>query len=101
MAADEISDIARGDPIMASVLRESLKRLATGASGPLLREMATEVLEGRVSLREAVRSPHYAEAMSGRVNEFAQQFSQLSEEERQALGQQVEEQITRMREQLK
>src|SRR5690348_8113189 len=58
----EMHDIARGDPDRYRLLLESLRRLAEGVAGPDLREMAREVLAGRLTLRRAVLSGAYAEA---------------------------------------
>src|SRR5215471_16967847 len=58
----EMHDIARGDPERYRLLHESLGRLAAGAAGPDLQEMAREVLAGRLTLRRAVLSGAYAGA---------------------------------------
>jgi hypothetical protein len=58
---DELRSMARGDPGKYQLVRDSLGRLAEGAAGPDLQEMAREVLAGRVTLRRAMMSGGYAE----------------------------------------
>jgi hypothetical protein len=60
---DELRSIARGDAAKEQLLRDSLRRLAEGAAGPELREMAHEVMAGRVTLRQAMLSRVYSEAL--------------------------------------
>lgn len=55
-------DVAGGDPDLARVVYENLRRLEEGAGGPAMQELAREVLAGRMSLREAANSGAYAEA---------------------------------------
>lgn len=98
MSADEITDIAGGDPAMAKVLRESLRHLATGAAGPALQEMANDVLDGRITLREAVRHDHYAAALTERLDAFTEWHDSLSPQERQATVLKVDNDLARMRE---
>ncbi|WP_338701163.1 hypothetical protein V2W30_29260 [Streptomyces sp. Q6] len=72
-----------GDRARARALRKSLQRLADGrAPDDPLREMAREVLSGRVGLREAARIPAYAEALGERMKQGWREFDQLSPEER-------------------
>lgn len=61
-ADPELRDMAGGDLGRYQLLRDSLRRLAAGAAGPDLAEMAREVLAGRVTLRQAMNSRAYAEA---------------------------------------
>ncbi|MBB1245769.1 hypothetical protein GL263_19725 [Streptomyces durbertensis] len=75
-----------GDPARARVLRESLERLADGIAGDTLREFATEVLAGRVALRDAVRVPAYGDALVAGGRAFQDEWSRLSEAERQHLA---------------
>jgi hypothetical protein len=55
-------EIAGGDPELAKVVYENLRKLEDGAGGPVMQELAREVLAGRMSLREAANSGKYAEA---------------------------------------
>lgn len=54
--------VAGGDPALAKVVYDNLRRLEEGAGGPAMQELARDVLAGRVSLREAANSGAYAEA---------------------------------------
>ncbi|MBB1251818.1 hypothetical protein H3146_00335 [Streptomyces sp. OF3] len=81
----ELMDIT-GDPAHARVLRESLEKLADGVAGETLREFATEVLAGRVALRDAVRVPAYGDALVAGGRAFHDEWSRLSEAERQLLA---------------
>ena len=54
--------IAGGDPALAKVVYDNLRRLEEGAGGPAMQELARDVLAGRISLREAANSGAYAEA---------------------------------------
>lgn len=65
---DELLNIARGDGERHRLLRESLERLANGAAGPELQEMAREVVAGRVTLRRAMLSGAYSEAWGPHVD---------------------------------
>lgn len=66
-ADGELRDIARGNVERYQLLRESLRRLAAGAGGPDLAEMAREVLSGRATLRHAMMSRAYAEAWAPHI----------------------------------
>ncbi|MBB5118439.1 hypothetical protein [Streptomyces eurocidicus] len=51
------------DAARARMLHTSLRALARGGAGPVLQEMAEEVLGGRMGLRECLRTNAYAEAL--------------------------------------
>lgn len=57
-----LRDMTRGNEARHRALRQALARLATGAAGDDLQEMAQEVLAGRITLRQAMHSCAYAEA---------------------------------------
>jgi hypothetical protein len=54
--------IAGGDPALAKVVYDNLRRLEEGAGGPAMQELARDVLAGKIGLREAANSGAYAEA---------------------------------------
>lgn len=68
----ELRSVAHGNPGREERLRSALTRLAAGAGGPDLREMAAEVLAGRVTLRGAVLSGAYCEALRPAVEQLMQ-----------------------------
>ncbi|MBO0653132.1 MULTISPECIES: hypothetical protein [Streptomyces] len=55
------------DETQARVVHRALRHLADGSAGEVLREMAREVLSGRLGLDEAVRVGAYAEALGERT----------------------------------
>jgi hypothetical protein len=61
-------EIAGGDPELAKVVYENLRKLEDGAGGPVMQELARDVLAGRMSLREAANSGKYAEAFRDSAN---------------------------------
>lgn len=71
-----------GDPARARRLRRSLEALADRGSDPAVREMAREVLSGRLSLREAANVPAYGEAMRRGVQDGLRAYAAMSESER-------------------
>lgn len=79
---EEFLDIAK-DPARARALRKSLQRLAD-SKDETLREMAREVLAGRVGLRQAMRTGAYREALHERAQAGMRAYEQMSAEERSA-----------------
>ncbi|WP_435209719.1 hypothetical protein [Streptomyces sp. bgisy034] len=80
----EFMEIAH-DPAQARVLRKALEQLAGGGAGETLREMAKEVLSGRIGLREAVSVSAYSEAVMEKSQHFMREWEQLPERERDGL----------------
>jgi hypothetical protein len=81
---EEFIAIAR-DPARARALRETLRKLARadGGSGDgPLREMAREVLAGRIGLREAMQVGPYREALRDRARAGAGAYEGMSAAER-------------------
>jgi hypothetical protein len=71
-----------GDPARARQLRRSLETLAERGQNPTVREMAREVLSGRLSLRDAANVPAYGEAVRQGMQEGLRAYAALSESER-------------------
>ncbi|GHK04775.1 hypothetical protein SY2F82_65720 [Streptomyces sp. Y2F8-2] len=88
---DEFLDIAK-DPARARALRKSLQRLA-GSGDETLREMAREVLTGRVGLRQAMRTGAYREALQESATLGRRAYEQMSAEERRAAEAQGQRQL--------
>jgi hypothetical protein len=78
----EFMDVAGGDPARAAVIRMSLRKLAMGTSGDLLKEMARSVLSGRVGFREAVASDVYGPAFGEGFGKFWAKHERLPEARR-------------------
>lgn len=80
----EVFDMAGGDSYRARAIHKLLIEIADGPD-PLLREMATGVLRGDLSLRDATASQVYSDAITDRFDIFWQRYQDLSPEEHQAL----------------
>ncbi|MZD03528.1 hypothetical protein GTW43_00295, partial [Streptomyces sp. SID5785] len=79
----DLTDLTAGNAPRARALRTSLQRLADDrAPDDPLREMAREVLAGRIGLREATRIPAYAEALGQRAAQGLREYDRLSPHER-------------------
>lgn len=81
----DLDDIAGGDEHRAKALRDGLHQLTNGRSS-LLREMASAVLNGEISLREAVASTTYSEELKQPFQSFCAQYDQMSLEAREQLA---------------
>ncbi|NED85063.1 hypothetical protein G3I76_33895 [Streptomyces sp. SID11233] len=71
------------DQARARALRKQLQQLSSGGAGEVLKEMAKELLSGRIGLREAMRVPAYSEALGERVRTFREDWEQMSPEEQE------------------
>ncbi|MCX3061778.1 hypothetical protein [Streptomyces beihaiensis] len=67
------------------LLRKSLEVFRHDGGNPVLREMAQEVIAGRVTLREAVRIPAYADAVADQAQVFRRRWERMPSDERRAL----------------
>lgn len=84
------------DPARARRLRRSLELLAERGQDPAVREMAREVLSGRLSLREAANVPAYGEAMRQGMQEGLRAYAALSESERREAEEEGRRQLDRI-----
>jgi hypothetical protein len=82
----EFMDIAQNDPVRARNLRLTLEKLAESGSNETVKEMAREVLSGRLGLREAVAIPAYSEGLVESMQPFKEKWAQLSDTEREELA---------------
>ncbi|MDT0451793.1 hypothetical protein [Streptomyces hesseae] len=71
------------DRARARVVHEALRHLADGSGGEVLREMAQEVLSGRMRLHEAVRVGAYSDALTESVETAQEAWERLSPEQRE------------------
>ena len=92
--SDDITDIVGGDNRRAHVLRDNLTKLADGPD-PLLREMATGVLNGDVRLRDAAASDAYSDVLAGTFHTFWTAYQDMTPEERADLVAQGNDHIAR------
>ncbi|MEV1026210.1 hypothetical protein [Streptomyces sp. NPDC050264] len=81
------------DPVQQRLLRKAMEVFRRGDAGPVLKEMAQEVLAGRVGLREAARIPAYAEAVIERGRDFRGRWDAMSDRERDELARSGEQQV--------
>ncbi|MFE4575040.1 hypothetical protein [Streptomyces chartreusis] len=82
----ELLEMSQGDPAQARLLRKSLETLAAGHGGDALKEMAQEVLSGRVGLRDAANVSAYADQLVDQAAPMAEKWAALSEVEREELA---------------
>nr|WP_221375821.1 hypothetical protein [Actinoplanes polyasparticus] len=82
-----------GNPATARAIKSALDRLKNGAAGSDLAEMARDLLDGRIQLRDLGKSSAYAEPLTEAVGGFQQWQAALTDEERR-------EQLETAREQL-
>lgn len=80
----EFLDIAKGEA-EARQLRRTLETLAEHGNGTV-KEMARDVLAGRVGLREAVSVSSYSEALVETARPFQEKWGEMSDAERQQLA---------------
>lgn len=76
------------DPAASQQLAEALEVFSSGKAGAVLQEMADEVQSGRVSLSQAVEIGTYSEAMISASQPFRDEWSALSDAEREELAEQ-------------
>jgi hypothetical protein len=91
----EFMDIAK-DPAEARALHKSLRMIAGGGVGDALKEMAQEVLSGRVGLRQAMQISGYTDEMLGK-SEFQDKWMAMSDTERYALAAEGEQTLEKER----
>ena len=96
----EFLEMTQQDPVQAKILRKSLEHLASGLGGPALKEMAQEVLSGRMGLREAANVSAYAEEAVVQSAPLAEKWASMSDSEREALAADGERRLAEERRQL-
>ncbi|MFI7575783.1 hypothetical protein [Micromonospora sp. NPDC049497] len=82
---DHQDDITDGDEQRTRALRRVLDQLARSDS-PLLREMATAVLDGRLTLRQAATSEPYGTELTAPFQTFWSRYQEMTPEEREDLA---------------
>ncbi|MEV8435512.1 hypothetical protein PGH47_31085 [Streptomyces sp. HUAS 31] len=100
MDDSEFLEMTQQDPAQAKILRKSLEHLASGLGGPALKEMAQEVLSGRMGLREAANVSAYAEEAVVQSAPLAEKWASMSDSEREALAADGERRLEEERQQL-
>jgi hypothetical protein len=98
MIHDSVHDITGGDPRLTAYLKAALTQLA-GGDDPLMREMATGVLDGSLDLRQAATSDAYSPSFTAASGAFWTYYENLDENQRQELVRHAEEQLDELPEQ--
>ncbi|GAB3447563.1 hypothetical protein [Actinophytocola sediminis] len=78
---DPLADLAVS-PAHKAGARKQLELLANQTSHPELRNLARDVLSGRVSLRGALNDPRATTVLDEQIGRFTEQYRELSAEER-------------------
>ncbi|MFE9441503.1 hypothetical protein ACFYO2_21390 [Streptomyces sp. NPDC006602] len=95
----EFLEMTQQDPAQAKILRQSLEHLASGLGGDALKEMAQEVLSGRMGLREAANVSAYAEQAVEQAAPLAEKWASMSDSAREALAAEGEQRLAEERRQ--
>lgn len=88
------------DPASAKMLRDSMESLAKIKGDSPLKEMAQEILSGRVGIREAISIPAYAEALTQGIQDFKEKWDGLSDSEREELAAKGEQELSKIEQEL-
>ncbi|MPY77900.1 MAG: hypothetical protein GEV04_05275 [Actinophytocola sp.] len=91
-------DIARGDVALSKHLKNSLNVLKDKVEDPDFARLVDDITAGRRSLRDMIDTPVFSRALDPLVEQGAETYRNLSEEERAELARQGEEQFERLRE---
>ncbi|MCX4640797.1 hypothetical protein OG775_37840 [Streptomyces platensis] len=81
----EFSDLAQS-PAEVRAVKKALEMVAGGGAGDTLKEMAQEVLTGRIGLREALDVSAYTEQIAQQSDSVRERWDGKSEGEREALA---------------
>ncbi|MGH3905882.1 MAG: hypothetical protein ACRDTE_17135 [Pseudonocardiaceae bacterium] len=90
-------DLAGGDPALSRHLRNCLKVLRDRTGNSEVLDFADDVLGGRRSLREAVTSLAFAQALDPQVAQFAQRYERLNDDDRERLAAEGDRQFAEQR----
>jgi hypothetical protein len=88
VSPDEVDDQLRqmaGSRKLAHELRQNLEKLRGGSAGPELAQMAGDVLDGRITLRDVTHSSTYAGPLARAMNDYQRWLAGLSDTERAEL----------------
>ncbi|RKS74948.1 hypothetical protein BZB76_3472 [Actinomadura pelletieri DSM 43383] len=73
-------DIARGDQSASRAVRKNLEILRDKSENPQFQRFVQEVLDGRMSLREAARSPLFDAELSPHIDKFKEKWDETMAE---------------------
>ncbi|GIE86570.1 hypothetical protein Are01nite_30500 [Actinoplanes regularis] len=80
-----------GHARVAQAVKESLRRMKNGEAGPDMAEMARDLLDGRIRLRDLATTSVYSAPMIEGIERYRQWESELTPEQRKDLEAQVRE----------
>jgi hypothetical protein len=86
--SDSILAFTHGDRVAAEQLRRALRTIRDHVDDPDVAQVASRVLDGTTTLRQATRDPEFIGALGRGMDTFAREWEQLSPEERVALAEQ-------------
>lgn len=98
---EPVLDIARGDAALSRQLRRALTMLRERTDDEEFRQVVDDVLAGRTGVRDAAESAAFGRVLDPMVTRFAEQYDALSEQERQRLAAQGEQDLEAERERLR
>jgi hypothetical protein len=75
-------DVAR-EPSVARAILDDLRRTAESDPDPVRRELAREVVEGRLTARQVASYAAYGEVLAARLDDVVARWNTLSESERE------------------
>ncbi|GAA2679612.1 hypothetical protein [Actinoplanes palleronii] len=78
-----------GSAAMAREVKAALARMKNGEAGPEMAEMASDLLEGRIHLRDLAATSVYSGPMLEGIERYKQWESELTPEQREALTSEV------------
>ncbi|TDO39533.1 hypothetical protein C8E87_3224 [Paractinoplanes brasiliensis] len=76
---------------IAEEVKESLRRMKDGSAGPEMAEVARDLLEGRIRLRDLSMTDVYSGPLMDAIDRYKRWESELTPEQRDALAEQVRE----------
>ncbi|MGW1449634.1 hypothetical protein ACWCO3_15290 [Micromonospora sp. NPDC002411] len=85
-----LDDITGGDEERSHALRRILDQLAD-SDNPLLREMATAIQRGQLTLRQAATSATYGSELTAPFETFWNVYQKMTPEERDSLASRLPE----------
>ena len=85
---DSILAFTHGDRVAAEQLRGALRTIRDHVDDPDVARVASRVLDGSTTLRQATRDPDFIGALGRGMDSFAREWAELSPEERVALAEQ-------------
>ncbi|MBK1783523.1 hypothetical protein [Prauserella cavernicola] len=91
-------DIARGDAALSKHLKNSLGVLKDKVDDPQFKRLVDDIVSGRRSLRDMASDPTFTRALDPLVEQGAQTYRELSDEDKEELARQGEEQFEQLRE---